>query len=449
MALPTHLYILQRASQPLEIVAARLRSCACDLQLGTSAQAAFEAIDQGGIDVVLIDAWVDDGMALLAEMKASPGLRHVPVVVVTAEEPAGVAAHALALGADDLFVLPIDDAELEARIRALSRLAVMEVERHRRAAVLAPFTNRATVETPAVPALDRLAILLIGQAGADQVQVMTALSGAATAAYAETTEGALERLRRDDIDVALITSGQGPVDLRQLCESIRNDPALFDLPVLIIAQPDQVDEPAQLFELGVSDVLLQPFQPEVLRLRVQGWVRQQRLRRRLRGQLEGGDPSAAVDRLSRLYAHGFLHAYVDHLIAENRPIGVPLTVVGLAVGDMTLINRTLGYALGDRLLATVATQVMRSARAEDLAARFGDDRFCVVLNGVTAEEARTAAERLATILTQEPLELDDEGTTVWLPLLTGVAELAPDDDAASLLARSFAELQASELRRAS
>jgi two-component system cell cycle response regulator len=305
------------------------------------------------------------------------------------------------------------------------------------------------VETPAVPALDRLAILLIGQAGADQVQVMTALSGAATAAYAETTEGALERLRRDDIDVALITSGQGPVDLRQLCESIRNDPALFDLPVLIIAQPDQVDEPAQLFELGVSDVLLQPFQPEVLRLRVQGWVRQQRLRRRLRGHLEGGDPSAAVDRLSRLYAHGFLHAYVDHLIAENRPIGVPLTVVGLAVGDMTLINRTLGYALGDRLLATVAAHVMRSARAEDLAARFGDDRFCVVFNGATAEEARAAAERLATILTQEPLELDDEGTTVWLPLLTGVAELAPDDDAASLLARSFAELQACELRRAS
>ena len=448
MALPTRLYLLQRVSQPLDIVAAQLRSCDCDLRLGTSAQEAFEAIDQGGTDVVLIDAWVEEGMALLGEMKASPGLRHVPVVVVTAEQPAVVAAHALALGADDLFILPIDDAELEARVRALSRLAVMEVERHRRADVLAPFGNR-SIEPPAVPALDRLAILLIGQAGADQVQVMTALSGAATAAYAETTEGALERLRRDDIDVALITSGQGPIDLDRLCDSIRHDPALFDLPVLVIARPDQVEEPGQLFELGVSDVLVQPFQPEVLRLRVQGWVRQQRLRRRLRGQLEGGDPSAAVDRLSRLYAHGFLHAYVDHLIAENRSAGVPLAVVGLAVGEMTLINRTLGYAQGDILLATVATQIMRSARAEDLAARFGDDRFCVVLNGATAEEARTAAERLATVLTQEPLELGGDGTTVRLPLLTGVAELTAEDDAASLIARTFTDLHATTLRRAS
>ena len=74
-----------------------------------------------------------------------------------------------------------------------------------------------------MPAIDRFGILLIGPAGGDQIQAMTALGGAATAAYAETAESALERLRRDDLDVALITGSRDHGDLQRLCAAIRAD----------------------------------------------------------------------------------------------------------------------------------------------------------------------------------------------------------------------------------
>jgi hypothetical protein len=134
----------------------------------------------------------------VTRVKASRATRYLPIVIATADEPAAVAAHAMALGADDVFVLPIGDAELQARTRALARLAAIEIERRRRDALLAQFGVARTPETPGVPAIDRIGVLLIGPAGGDQIQVLTALGGAATAAYAETADAAIERLRRDD-----------------------------------------------------------------------------------------------------------------------------------------------------------------------------------------------------------------------------------------------------------
>jgi PleD family two-component response regulator len=63
-------------------------------------------------------------------------------------------------------------------------------------------------------------------------------------------------------------------------------------------------------------VLFQPFHPEVLRLRVQAWVRQQRLRRHLRSGL--ANLARTTDRLTRVYGHGFLHAYVGHRSSRAR-----------------------------------------------------------------------------------------------------------------------------------
>ena len=130
------------------------------------------------------------------------------------------------------------------------------------------------------------------------------------------SDSAIERLRRDNLDVALVTTGHDQHELQRLCATVRSDAELFDLPVLLVARRQHFAEPTQPFAWGVSDVLFQPFHPEVLRLRVQAWVRQQRLRRHLRGGL--GSLVPTNDRLTRLYSHGFLHAYVGHLIEHSR-----------------------------------------------------------------------------------------------------------------------------------
>jgi two-component system cell cycle response regulator len=442
MALPTRLLVLQRPGAPLELVCARLRGWGCQLHACESLAGLLEALAQAPVDIVLIDAGVPDGLPLVSHLKSDPRTRFVPVIVATAEAEALVASTALAVGADDVFVLPIEDIELYARIRALARVSVMEVERRRRDAVLAEFGVQPMSD---VPAIDRISILLVGPAGGDQIQVMTALGGAASAAYAETAESALERLRREDLDVAIITSSHDHHEIERLCAAIRTDAILFDLPVVLIGHPGHLADRSLPFHWGVSDLL---FQPEVLRLRVQAWVRQQRLRRRLRGGLGDEDLAPTTDRLTRLFGHGFLHGFVERLIGQSRTTGTPLSVTAFGVAKMRQINREHGYAAGDRVLAQVGSLIARTSRAEDLPARFGDDRFCLVINGATGREARAASERLATILSQTPLTIAP-GEALQVTFRTGVAELDYGEDAAALVGRAFERMQLFGLRQAS
>jgi two-component system cell cycle response regulator len=444
--LGTHLTVLQRSGQPLELVCTRLQGWGCRITQCATSAAVLATLGSARTDLVLIDVDAEDSMSLVARLKASPETRHLPTIAVTMDDPAEVAAYALALGADDIFALPIEDTELYARIRALSRLAMLEIELRRRESVLATFGVRAWHDSRGVPAIDRMGILLIGPAGGDQVQVMSALGGAAMAAYAETVEAALERLRRDDLDVAVITAAHDSHEIETLCAAIRSDAQLFDLPLLMIGRPDSFADRTTPFRWGASDLLFVPFHPEILRLRVNAWVRQQRLRRRLRGNLSDGAAPPTTDRLTRLSGHGFLHGYVDHLIGHGT--GSPLAIVSLGVAKMGRINQTFGYAAGDLVLAQLGAVLGRAVRADDLPARFGDDRFCIVVSGVGAREARGIGDRIAATLTQTPFAVG-RGQSITIELRTGVAELTHGDHAGSLIARAFERMQPFGLRQAS
>jgi len=436
--------ILQGPSAALDDVAARLRGWGYDVRSGADP---YEVL-WDDTDVIMVDAGLEDGMAIVGWLKGEPATRNIPLVAATLGDPSSVAAHALALGADDVLTLPIEDVELFARMRAQARLAVMETERRRRERVLAEFGVRTGQERPGMPAVDPLAILLVGPAGYDQVQVTTALGGAATVAYAETPQFALERLRRQDLDAAVITASRDDRQIEALCAAIREDPALFDLPVILIARGEDHPDRAVPFEWGVSDVLLHPFHPEILRLRIQCWVRQQRLRRRLRAPLAGDAVPPTVDRLSGLYNHGFLHAYLEHAIADVRRLGGSLALAAFSVSGMGRINREHGFAAGDRLIAQIGSIIMRTSRAEDLPARLGDDRFCLVVSEASVREAQIVAERIAEIIMQVPLAVD-QTHAVRVGLEAGAAGLDQGDDAHALVARAFARSQPVSLRQAS
>jgi two-component system, cell cycle response regulator len=448
MSAPIRILILQRPEPPLETVTQRLESWGCALHLCRGAEAMLRAVETLEADLVMIDAGIAQGMAVVGAIKAHAATRTLPVITVTADPRGMVAAEALALGADDVLALPVDDAELYARVRALSRLARMEAERCLREAVHAEFGVHGTKESLGVPAIDRLGILLIGPVGLEQIQVTTALGAAATVAYAEDVERALDRLHGQSLDIAIVTGMRELADLERLCREIRADPGLFDLPVMLIARADSFPERAQPFAWGASDVLLQPFHPEVLRLRVQAWVRQQRLRRRLRGEVAGETLPVTADQLTRLAAHGFLHAYLERAIARARHQGVALALIGLDVEGMHRINREHGFAAGDRVLVQVAERLRRSTRAEDLPARVGGDRFAVVIAGGSAREAAIVAERLQRVLDAIPLDLPG-GRPLRIAIRSAVAELGEGDDATSLVGRALRLAPGDDLRRAS
>jgi diguanylate cyclase (GGDEF)-like protein len=332
--------------------------------------------------------------------------------------------------------MPLNEIELHGRIRMLARLRSMQQERARRQAILSAFGDRKGGDPPAVPALDRTAILLFGPAGGSQVQVMSALGGAATAAYAETAELALERLRRADIDVVVITARHDLDAIAAFCRTVREDRRFADLPILWLAEAALLSEADEPVGWGASDVLLQPVHPELLRLRLKSWVRLQRLRRELQGGLGAAGGAVAIDRLTGLYGHSFLHCYLDRQIGSPRPPGRTLAVITVAPVAMDRINRTIGYPGGDRFLIELGKTISQSCRSEDLTCRYGGDRFCVVLGSIRGKDGRAVARRIGRALEQADWNGADLAPREPMFHL-GFAERQAEDDAISLLRRAF------------
>lgn len=97
------------------------------------------------------------------------------------------------------------------------------------------------------------------------------------------------------------------------------------------------------------------------------------------------------DALTGLYNRAFFDAEIERM-ARGRT-----TPVSVVVADIDLLkdcNDTLGHAAGDILIMAAATSLVESFRAGDIVARTGGDEFCVLLPGVSAEQAEALLQRL-------------------------------------------------------
>jgi diguanylate cyclase (GGDEF)-like protein len=236
--------------------------------------------------------------------------------------------------------------------------------------------------------------------------------------------------------------------LARLCAVVRADSVLFDLPILMVGHARHLPEDALPYQWGVSDVLFLPFDPGVLRLRVQGWIHQQQLRRRLRGVFGMQPHPGVVDGLTHLFGHGFLHSYLEVMIAEAARTGAPLALAGFALDRIDLINHEHGYAAGDQALAQVGRAIAVSCRAEDLPARVGGDRFVIVVKNAGVDEAHHVAERIRGVVEHTSVSVSGH-RQLQLGLRTAATELRRGDDAPALVARALERLHQQRWRQAS
>ena len=134
-------------------------------------------------------------------------------------------------------------------------------------------------------------------------------------------------------------------------------------------------------------------------------------------------------------------AHLAETLADvfHRAVGAGLSVglLCLDIDDFKLVNDSLGHAVGDELLVSVAQRLESVKRHGDLLAHAGGDEFFMLLMDLPAgglDQAVTAAKRLAASLA-EPFEV--EGAELHVSASVGVS-IAPGlaADGAELLRQS-------------
>ncbi len=85
---------------------------------------------------------------------------------------------------------------------------------------------------------------------------------------------ALRVLREKSIDLVLLDIMMPDMDGYEVLEELQADPALRDMPVIVISAVGDIDSVVRCIELGAADYLMKPFNPTILKARLDTYVRQ-------------------------------------------------------------------------------------------------------------------------------------------------------------------------------
>jgi diguanylate cyclase (GGDEF)-like protein/PAS domain S-box-containing protein len=141
---------------------------------------------------------------------------------------------------------------------------------------------------------------------------------------------------------------------------------------------------------------------------------------------------AQHDSLTGLPNRTLLNDRLTQAIALARRHGKSLAVLYVDVDRFKQINDSLGHAIGDQLLQSIARRLLTCVRSSDTVSRRGGDEFVVLLSEVTcAEDAARSADRILAAM-RRPQRIDQQDLHVTVSVGIGVY---PDDgmDAETLL----------------
>jgi CheY-like chemotaxis protein len=97
-------------------------------------------------------------------------------------------------------------------------------------------------------------------------------------AIAENGAQALDMMRAKPYDLVLLDIMMPQVNGYEVLERAKKDPALHDIPMIMISAVDELDSVVKCIELGAEDYLFKPFNPVLLKARVGATLEKKRLR---------------------------------------------------------------------------------------------------------------------------------------------------------------------------
>lgn len=155
--------------------------------------------------------------------------------------------------------------------------------------------------------------------------------------------------------------------------------------------------------------------------------------------------NASQDALTGLPNRMLLDDRINAKLAEAEENGLVAAVVFVDLDGLKIVNDTLGYTVGDEVLAESARRLRATVGDQGWIARFGGDEFVVIAEPTDSTEAHEALGRHIREALNEPFDV--HGTPIILGGSVGVAlGSAADGDTADLLLR-HADLAMYEAKR--
>jgi two-component system cell cycle response regulator len=423
----------------VKLMDARLTAEYFDVVTAGNGPEALALCERAQCDIVLLDVMMPemDGFEVCRRLKANPATHHIPVIIVTALDQPSDRVRGLEAGADDFLTKPVSDVALVARVRSLVRLKMVSDELRMRAMTSKEIGIRDAL-ADAVSETGRNGRIFIVDDRRSSYERIAALLSAEHSVDIETNPNeALFHAADGNYDLLMVSLGLENYDPLRLCSHVRSLERTRNLPILVIAEPEDNARLLRGLEIGVNDYLVRPIDKNELFARVRTQIRKKRYTDRLRDNVQLSMEMAITDALTGLQNRRYMESHLATLVEQAAARGKPLALLILDIDYFKSVNDTFGHDAGDDVLREFATRVRKSIRGIDLACRYGGEEFVVVMPETDTAVAAVVAERIRRRIASEPFPIRQGTTAIDVTISIGIAALsAADDTAAGILKRA-------------
>jgi diguanylate cyclase (GGDEF)-like protein len=238
--------------------------------------------------------------------------------------------------------------------------------------------------------------------------------------FATNGEDALRLARESAPDLILLDAEMPGMSGFQVCEALKAEPALADVPVIFVTSHSKPAFEVAGFESGAADFIAKPVSAPLVRARVKTQLRIKRMADELRW-------IATIDVLTGVANRRSFDESLEREWYRGRRSGDPLALLMIDVDHFKSFNDRYGRLAGDACLRSVAQALVgASLRTADLVARYGGEEFVVLL----PQTPRGGAEHVArnVLAAVEALGIVHEASLTARHVTVSVGVACYDDD---------------------
>jgi two-component system cell cycle response regulator len=384
-------------------------------------------------DVILMDIMMPklNGIDACRKLKNDPRTEHIPIVLVTALNEREDRLRGLGAGADDFLTKPVSDLHLLSRVRALTKYKMVADELRKREASgkrmgAVDVVNAGRASEPA-------RILVVDENERQARRICRYLEGLhRPISHAEASQLGISGSM---VDLMIVSLSNEKLDGLRLCAYFRSLESTRDLPILVVAEPDDEKKALRALDLGASDIVIKPIDSEELSARVKTQVRKKRYLDALRARLDQSMELAVTDQLTGLHNRRYMRVQLESFLNRSLMGGDPVSILLCDIDHFKRVNDIHGHAAGDDVLREFGRRLRENIRPADLACRYGGEEFVVIMPDTSQALAQAAGERLRQIISDQGFRIN-RGDELRVTMSGGVSTVAPEDTIDALLKRA-------------
>ncbi|MCH1919671.1 response regulator [Shewanella sp. A3A] len=322
-----------------------------NIVLAANGREAMELLEEQPFDCIISD-WrmpYHSGLELLQHVRATPRLRNIKFMLVTANSEIDNVNEAISEGVDQFLVKPFNLGNLQKKVQALLRgQSLMPMQWRPKPAPKQHITSievRAATEPALILVVDDISSNLDVLVGIlkDDYRIKAARSGMAAIKICQGMPLP---------DLILLDVMMPEMDGFLVCQQLKADPVTERIPIIFLTAKSEVVDITRGFELGAVDYIAKPFVPGILKARVATHLHLKRTRDDLEDKidslLENARLKEDLERISRHDIKSPLSAIIGttELLLENDKLGFePKEMIGqirsASLNVLSMINRSL------------------------------------------------------------------------------------------------------------